>query len=131
MRTRVPDLVLVPALLSPQDDVALSDALRTASGTTPVPVLISPLLSTRHDESARGALMSKWRRKGSAPGPSDGCDPAIFAEQMAGYLTEAASHQRAESIGVTPDDLFEVEQSPAPPQLDPFPSIAPVIEHAE
>ena len=42
---RVPDLVLVPALLSPQDDAALAEALRAIAGAAHVQTLTIPMLA--------------------------------------------------------------------------------------
>ncbi|MGH7634114.1 MAG: hypothetical protein ACRENC_10325, partial [Gemmatimonadaceae bacterium] len=42
---RVPDLVLVPALLSPQDDAALAAALRVIAAAAHVRTLTIPVLS--------------------------------------------------------------------------------------
>ena len=39
--SRVPDLVLVPALLSPQDDAALAGALRVIAAAALVPLALS------------------------------------------------------------------------------------------
>src|SRR3954467_283597 len=43
---RVPDLVLVPALLSPQDDAALAGALRIIAAAAHVRTLTIPVLAT-------------------------------------------------------------------------------------
>src|ERR1700757_4679188 len=42
--TKVPDLVLVPALLSPQDDAALATALRVIASAAQVQMLTIPVL---------------------------------------------------------------------------------------
>src|SRR5213075_2313481 len=66
---RVPDLVLVPALLSPQDDAALAAALRVIAAAAHVRTLTIPVFSngTAHDERG-GGLLSRWRRGRSDAG---------------------------------------------------------------
>jgi hypothetical protein len=96
---RVPDLVLVPALLSPQDDAALAAALRVIAAAAHVRTLTIPVLGSGKPQSMSGGLLSRWRR-GRAESEPDGCDPAVFAEQITAYLKEAAA-ERAERA----DDL--------------------------
>jgi hypothetical protein len=91
---RVPDLVLVPALLSPQDDAALAAALRVIAAAAHVRTLTIPVLGSDKQQSTSGGLLSRWRR-GRAESEPDGCDPAVFAEQITAYLKEAAA-ERAE-----------------------------------
>jgi hypothetical protein len=96
---RVPDLVLVPALLSPQDDAALAAALRVIAAAAHVRTLTIPVLASSVAEAPRRGLLAKWRRgRAGSPAP-DGCDPAVFAEQIAAYLREAAA-ERAEQHSV-------------------------------
>src|SRR4051795_1019697 len=64
---RVPDLVLVPALLSPQDDAALAAALRVIAAAAHVRTLTIPVLGTdtKAPESG-GGMLAKWRRSRAA-----------------------------------------------------------------
>src|SRR5213593_1772528 len=92
---RVPDMVLVPALLSPQDDAALAAALRVIAAAAHVRTLTIPVLGSGSQQTSRGGLLSRLRRgRAESPAP-DGCDPAVFAEQITAYLKEAAT-ERAE-----------------------------------
>jgi hypothetical protein len=95
---RVPDLVLVPALLSPQDDAALAAALRVIAAAAHVRTLTIPLLAgeVRQPPQSGGGLLARFRRGRGMAAATDGCDPAVFAEQMAAYLAEAAA-ARAEA----------------------------------
>src|SRR5215213_3529545 len=125
---RVPDLVLVPALLSPTDDAALAAALRVIAAAAHVRTLTIPVLAAHSASEAKSGLFSRWRR-GSSPQSSDGCDPALFAEQIVAYLKESAAEREqfaeqeetdrlraqyrqddnqatAESDGFAPDDAF-------------------------
>ena len=92
---RVPDMVLVPALLSPQDDASLAAALRVIAAAAHVRTLTIPVLASAKQESAGGGLLSRWRRGRAESPETEGCDPAVFAEQITAYLKEAAA-ERAE-----------------------------------
>src|SRR3954465_12169789 len=60
---RVPDLVLVPALLAPQDDAALAAALRVIAAAAHVRTLTIPVLATGTIPSAEPAgMLARWRR---------------------------------------------------------------------
>jgi hypothetical protein len=95
---RVPDLILVPALLSPADEAAIGDHLRVLdAASSHVQTLITPLLAANRPRSRRrGVLASLKRQEASAP---EGCDPGEFAEQCATYLQRAAAERerRAEA----------------------------------
>ena len=92
---RVPDLVLVPALLSPQDDAALAGALRVIAAAAHVRILTTPVLGNTTKRKSPGGVLAKWRRGGAETAAPDGCDPAVFGEQISDYLKEAAA-ERAE-----------------------------------
>src|ERR1700674_3906822 len=84
--TRVPDLVLVPALLSPQDDAALAAALRVIASAAHVQMLTIPLLATSTaTNGSRGGVLSVFRRDKPRGASPDGCDPAVFAAQISSY----------------------------------------------
>ena len=122
--TRVPDVVLVPALLSPQDDAALAAALRVIAAAAHVRTLTIPVFANgvSHDERG-GGLLSRWRRSRS-DAAGGGCDPAVFAEQILDYLREAAA-ERA--------DAAEEYTAPAPAYAAPAPAVSaapPVVEPA-
>ena len=64
---RMPDLVLVPALLSPQDDAALAAALRVIAAAAHVQMLTIPVLASARPTSSwsrrccRRRTMPRWR----------------------------------------------------------------------
>ena len=89
---RVPDLVLIPALLSPQDDASLAAALRVIAAAANVRTLTIPVLASAAPREARRTILGRWRRARESPTP-DGCDPAVFAEQIATYLAEAVAER--------------------------------------
>src|SRR5919201_4190855 len=94
---RVPDLILTTALLSPRDETALAERLRKLDGTAAhVQTLTIPLLASPHSQGSnnnRGGVLSALI--GDRPSTSliEGCDPAVFAEQCAGYLERAAAER--------------------------------------
>ena len=102
---RVPDLILVTALLSPRDEAELNDHLRTLDGASHLQTLTIPLLGSAAAKPAkkkRGLLGALQRQTETAPG--GGCDPAVFAEQIRSYIehaqqlkAEAAASPRRES----------------------------------
>src|ERR1700726_2651501 len=72
---RVPDMVLVPALLSPQDDAALAAALRVIAAAAHVRTLTIPVLAVGQKRTTAGGMLAKWRRgRAESPEP-EGCDP--------------------------------------------------------
>lgn len=114
---RVPDLVLVPALLSPQDDAALAQALRVIAAAANVQMLTIPVLGPPKEEKSGGVLSALRRKKSTEP---EGCDPDVFADQIVSYLEHLALER---SYSVVDDD--------APEDVEPVavePSSAPVIE---
>jgi hypothetical protein len=120
---RIPDLVLVPALLSPQDDAALAAALRVIAAAAHVRTLTIPVLSNGAGVAPAqpSGMLAKWRR-GRAEAVPDGCDPAVFAEQINAYLKEAAA-ERAELALAPEQDVTEFEP------IEPF-AAAPVVAMA-
>jgi hypothetical protein len=85
---RVPDLILTSRLLSPRDEAGLHAIDRAG---VPVPTLMIPVLAgSSSSQQERGGLLKRlpWGRSGSSSSPadSDGCDPEVFASQIAEYL---------------------------------------------
>jgi hypothetical protein len=98
---RVPDLILVPPLLSPTDDAALAAALRVIASAAHVQMLTTPLFaSAAPAPRARGVLAAFRRAKPTKPS-TDGCDPAEFAQQISSYL-ETAAEERATAQYIEP-----------------------------
>jgi hypothetical protein len=103
---RVPDLVLVPALLSPTDDAALAAALRVIAAAAHVRTLTIPVLASGTAHQTPGGLLAKWRKRRETSPEPDGCDPAVFGEQIATYLRESAAER-----ATLDDDPFETAAS--------------------
>ena len=100
---RMPDLVLVPALLSPQDDAALAAALRVIAAAAHVQMLTIPVLGGAATGAAlgRNALGASARQVGASSSPM-GAIRRVFAEQIASYL-EHAAQERASAGADDPD----------------------------
>src|SRR4029079_414787 len=90
----VPDLILVPALLSPQDDAALAAALRVIATAAHVQMLTIPTFATAKARPKSRGVLSGVFRSSACDGPVDDCDPKVCAEQSTSYL-ERASEERA------------------------------------
>src|SRR2546422_174601 len=85
---RVPDLILVPALLSPEDDAALRFVLRVISHGSHVQVLTTPMFGGSSSESSSRRLLPGFLRAKTASAV-EGCDPEEFAKHIASYLKTA------------------------------------------
>src|SRR5215510_4398617 len=110
---RVPDLILVPALLSPTDDSALAAALRVIATAAHVQMLTTPLFaSTVAAPRARGVLAA-FRRSKAKPS-TDGCDPAEFAQQISSYLQAAAEERASAQFAEPPVIPSATTAAPAP-----------------
>jgi hypothetical protein len=107
IRTNVPDVLLLSALLSPRDEDELIAHLRTLDAqhlqTHTIPQLASAL--EPGEKRGGGGLLSAFRRKKDAATVVSGCDPDLFAEEITTYLqrAEAKKRERRESNGTAPD----------------------------
>jgi hypothetical protein len=115
---RVPDLVLVPALLSPQDDAALAAALRVIAAAAHVRTLTIPVLASGTTRATPGGMLAKWRRIRAASPEPDGCDPAVFGEQISAYLQEAAAERAEIEEGPIEVALQAAIEPPALPAVE-------------
>ena len=116
---RVPDLILTSALLPPKDEDALAERLRALDAaashvqTLTIPVLAGP---SRRARKSTGMLSRLTRSTSKAHAP-DGCDPAVFAEQVAEYLERAAAERkRIEAERVAAAEHVE-EEAPPPTEV--------------
>ena len=120
---RMPDLVLVPALLSPQDDAALAAALRVIAAAAHVQMLTIPVLGAARPAQRSGGMLSALRRGKSAVVQPDGCDPGVFAEQIASYLEHAALERASDPMQ---DDSASWTEAPAAPAIEAVEPVDPV-----
>jgi hypothetical protein len=107
---RVPDLILTSALLLPKDEIALHERLRSLAGAAShVQTLTIPMLAAPQQTKSVGGMLSSLRRgRSQKANPTEGCDPAMFAEQCAEYLERA----RAERAGYRGGENFTTEALP-------------------
>ncbi|MEO6238374.1 MAG: hypothetical protein ABIQ52_15355 [Vicinamibacterales bacterium] len=96
MRTAMPDVLLLSALLSPRDEDNLITHLKTLGHaghlqTHTIPQLASALQPG--EERASRGLLSAFRRK-KGPAPAAGCDPDLFADEIRVFLQRAADKRR-------------------------------------
>ena len=84
---RIPDLILLSALLSPRDEDALIAHLRSLDGASHLQTITIPQFRTGPAKAPakKGGLFSK---KTKAPAPA-GADPMAFAEEVVAHLKEA------------------------------------------
>jgi len=109
MRTLMPDVLLLSALMSPRDEDELMAHLRTLDNaghlqTHTLPQLASALGSG--EERASRGLFSAFRRKKEVEPVASGCDPDLFAEEIRVFLQQAAEKKR--ELQDTPRPAFEV-----------------------
>ena len=98
LRDRVPDLILTSPLLSPFDDGVLDEYLRDlGTAATHVQTVRIPMLSTGpRKKSAATRLFSLGRKKTQTSSAApDGCDPKLFADEIAHYLTRSLEGRAA------------------------------------
>lgn len=133
---RVPDLVLVPALLAPQDDAALASALRVIAAAAHVRTLTIPVFANGVSHKKRSGMLARLglgRKVNKVP---DGCEPSVFAEQVMAYLREAAADRAATEPAVEPVAApaavhAELESAEIEPVHTALPSREPVPEAPE
>jgi hypothetical protein len=94
---RVPDVLLTAPLLPSHEEAAMAEHLRELGPAgTHVQTLTIPLLAGGGDRDR--PVLSAFRRdrgrKGNRTEP-EGCDPAVFAEQITEYLREARERREA------------------------------------
>jgi len=122
LAARTPDLILTPQLLSPKDEAALDDRLRQldAAGSKVQTLMIPVLASTGRRGPRKDGLLKRLRRTKDEPATEGGCDPAVFAAQIAEYLEKAAD-ERAAQAAMAEDERDYPRNGPAstPPVVDP------------
>jgi hypothetical protein len=122
MRTTMPDVLLLSALLSPRDEDELVAHLKTLENaghlqTHTIPQLASTL-GAGEERGSRG-LLSAFRRKKDS-GPVAGCDPELFAEEIRTYLQHAADKKHQ----LQSTSFVSQATRPAPAAAEPSPSAA-------
>ena len=102
LTARIPDVILLTALLSPRDEEELVTYLRTLAGAQHIQTHTIPqLASTAADmeQKSGGGLFGKLLGK-KDPVPRvlmGGCDPDLFADEIRTFI-ETATKQKSESV---------------------------------
>jgi CheY-like chemotaxis protein len=103
--SRIPDVILLTALLSPRDEQELIAHLRDLSGAEHVQTHTIPqLASSSHDGDGGqegGGLFGKLRRKKSADA-IPGCDPTAFADEVSTFIARAAEMKAHAALAPPP-----------------------------
>jgi hypothetical protein len=92
--SRVPDLILTAAFLSPKDETVLAERLRELEAAADhVQVLTIPVLAT--SGKSDGGMLTRLRGSRKNAAAPDGCEPEVFAEQIAEYLKRGTAEREA------------------------------------
>ena len=101
---RIPDVLLLSALLSPRDEDELMGHLRSLDGADHIQTHTIPQLATTdadQEQGGRRGLLGVFKRKKETPQPIvSGCDPDMFADEILTFIQRAAEkkgreHRRA------------------------------------
>jgi hypothetical protein len=125
---RMPDLILLSALLSPRDEDTLIAHLRSLDGASHLQTITIPQFRTGPAKAPekKGGL---FRKKSKAPAPI-GCDPMAFAEEVVAHLKAACEiRNRPQSpkafqnviASSAPDPLIEDEANASASAFDTTP----------
>ena len=92
INSQIPEVILVTALLSPRDEEELITHLRALEGAEHLQTHTIPQLAGSRSEpesgSSGGGLLGQFRKKNDV-GPSSGCDPDLFAEEIRTFIARA------------------------------------------
>jgi hypothetical protein len=117
MRTTVPDVLLLSALLSPRDEDELVAHLRARRDaehlqTHTIPQLASTIGGS--EAKPKGLLSAFKRKKGPESAPA-GCDPDLFAEEIRVYLERASERKREGRSAPALEPIARIAAPPSAP----------------
>ena len=126
---RVPELILTSSLLSPRDEAELADRLRGLDDAgAHVQTLVIPAFASPSNRSSRvGGFLGRLLGARPAPIP-EGCDPAVFGEQLREYLDQIAAERGETPVAVT-NGGGQSAQKPGLSHLAPVPAFS--VESAQ
>ena len=135
--TRIPDVLLLSALLSPRDEDELIAHLRGLDGAGHIQTHTIPQLASTAADQERGgrrSLLGVFKRKKEAPQPIvTGCDPDHFADEISTFLQRAAE-KKAEGVAALQSRVDQLEyqvQSSRQPDAQPESTRAPAPDTTE
>jgi hypothetical protein len=110
LRTSTPDLVLLPALVSPSQELTLIEALRSMPDASHVDTLITPVLPPRAESLITAPQgWRRWARR--APAQTTSAEANSFAESLRWALERVREHkarglhvERAEPVAPVIED---------------------------
>ena len=94
---RIPDVILVTALMSPRDEDELVAFLRSLEGAEHLQTHTIPQLSLSAEDiepKSSGGLFGVFRRKKDEQLIIAACDPDLFAEEVRQFLARAAERKQ-------------------------------------
>jgi hypothetical protein len=112
LRAGIPDLILLPPLVSPADETRLLACLRTLPDGTHVETLITPFLCATDDRptvAPRG--WRRWRGRDKSR-PRGAADPRVFAEQLTSSLVRAREARQQQAERRRPPNEMGAERVP-------------------
>ena len=119
LKGRVPDLILTSLLLSPKDDMALSDWLRASDEAgAHVQTLVIPVLGNSSQSGGGGGLFSRLTSRAKDDDAPGGCDPEMFATQIREYLDRAAEERRTAAEDLALSGKMPIPLGPGTPAGD-------------
>jgi hypothetical protein len=117
LKDQIPDLILTAPLLSPFDDSVLDEYLRDlgAAGAHVQTVRIPVLSAAPKRKASVKTLFSMGRTETTSPAAPDGCDPKVFADEIALYLSRAAEARKT-IAHITQASPRQEETAPGAPE---------------
>jgi len=121
LKDRIPDLILTSPLLSPFDDGVLDEYLRDlgAAGAHVQTVRIPVLTPIPTKKGLTDRLFVLGRTKATSPAAPDGCDPTVFADEIAVYLSRAVSARQSVAHLAQALSAHQDEAPPSPAATTP------------
>jgi len=105
--------------LSPEDDEALTSALRATDAAAHVQTLTIPVLGTpQTPKSVPQSVLSRLLGDQPRPASPDSCDPKLFADQITDYLEQVAKERPLSGNGngqAIPNPGIRKPKAAAPP----------------
>ena len=120
LKARIPDVILLTALLSPRDEEELVTYLRTLAGAQHIQTHTIPQLAPTAadmEQKGGGGLFGKLLGK-KDPVPRvlmGGCDPDLFADEIRTFI-ETATKQKSESVEALHQRVAHLEFQSQPSQ---------------
>jgi hypothetical protein len=126
LREQTPDIVLLPALVSPAEEKQLLDSLRSLPRGAHVEVLITPSLSVSVDDSSPVSRLRPWkgsRRRARPPSVEELRD---FQERLRWSFARARERQQLDAVSEPPEQTAVEAPDVQPPSLPGLEPAAPV-----